>query len=135
MNDAVKTMSVVTILAMMVTLAWIYSQVTTPKSTWTLVEGCQWEGRMGDIFTSPTFTVAGQKWMVVWSIAGYSVINAYIKITVVDALAEGHPFVKEAAWTSEATGELELTQKGDFFLRIETLGGFQRWYVNVRELK
>ena len=135
MNDAVKTMSVVTILAMMVTLAWFFGQVTTPKSTWTLVEGCQWEGRMGDAFNSPTFTIVGQKWKIVWSITGYSVINAYIKITVAGALAGGHSIVKEAAWTSEPAGELELTQKGDFFLRIETLGAFQRWSVSVSELK
>jgi len=135
MNDAVKTLSVVTTLAMLVTLAWYVSQVTTPKNEWALVEGCQWEGRMGDSFNSPTFTVVGQAWKVVWSITGYSVINAYIKITVVDALVDGHPVVKEAAWTSEPSGELELTQQGDFFLRIETLGAFQRWYINVRELR
>ena len=135
MNDLVKTLSVVTILAMLVTLVWIYGQVTTPKSTWALVEGCQWEGRMGDAFNSPTFTIVGQKWKIIWSITGYTVINAYIKITVVDATAGGHPVVQEAAWTSEPNGELELAQKGDFFLRIETLGAFQRWYVNVRELR
>jgi len=135
MNDVVKTMSIVTILAIMVTLTWFYSRATTPKNTWTLVEGCQWEGRMGDNFNSPTFTIDGQKWKVVWSITGYSVINAYIKIVVIDAVAEGHPVVKEAAWTSEPTGELELTEKGDFYLRIETLGAFQHWYVNVSELK
>jgi len=135
MNDLAKSLSVVTILAMLVALAWIYSEVTTPKSSWTLVEGCQWEGRMGDSFNSPTFTVVGQKWKIVWSITGYSVINAYMKITVVDALAEGHPVVKEAAWTSEPSGELELTQTGDFYLRIETLGAFQKWYINVSELK
>jgi len=135
MNDAVKTLSVVTILAMLVTVAWIYSQVTVPKSEWTLVEGCQWEGRMGDTFNSPTFTTVGQRWKVVWSITGYSVINAYIKIIVVNAIADGHPVVNEAAWTSQPAGELEVPEKGDFFLRIETLGAFQRWYVNVVELR
>jgi len=135
MNDTVKTLSVTTILAMLVMLVWIYSQVTMPKTAWTLVEGCQWEGRMGDTCNSPTFTIVGQKWKVVWSLTGYSVINAYIRITVVDALADGHPVAKEAAWTGEPTGELELTEKGDFFLRIETLGAFLRWYVNVSELK
>ena len=135
MNDAVKMLSVVTILAMLVALAWIYSQVTVPKSSWTLVEGCQWEGRMGDTFNSPRFTVVGQSWKVIWSITGYSVINAYIKIIIVDALADGQPVIEEAAWTSQPSGELELTQKGDFFLRIETLGAFMRWYINVCESK
>jgi len=135
MNDMVKTLSVVTILAMLVTLAWILNQATTPPSAWTLVEGCQWEGKMGDNLNSPTFAVVGQRWKVVWSITGYSVINAYIKIIVVDALSDGHPVVKEASWTSEPSGELELTEKGDFYLRIETLGAFQRWYVNVVESK
>jgi len=135
MNDLVKTLSVSTILVMLVTLIWIFNQVTVPKSAWTPVEGCQWEGRMGDTFNSPTFTIVGQKWKIVWSITGYTVINAYIKIVVADTIAEGHPEVKEAAWTSESSGELELPQNGAFFLRIETLGAFQRWYVNVSELK
>ena len=125
MNDLVKTMSIVTILAMLVALAWIVSQVTVPKSAWTPVEGCRWEGRMGDTFTSPEFTIVGNKWRVVWSITGYTVINAYIKVIVVDAIGDGHPVVDEAAWTSEPSGELELTQ----------VGAFQRWYVNVSELK
>jgi len=135
MNDLAKTMSVITIVAMLAAVALIYSEATTPKSEWALVYGCQWEGRMGDTFTSPTFTIVGQSWKVIWSISGYSVINAYIKITVIAVLPDSRPVVKEAAWTSEPEGELELTQKGDFYLRIETLGAFQRWYVSVRELK